>query len=268
MANDNSGDGIIMKNFALIGDGAIAKYHRKAIEHVGGKLSCIYDPDKYPENINIHDLTPIVSSIIDIRRYFHPCAQNYCVICSPSNFHRSQIQFILKNFPATTQIICEKPAFLPWEQPILDDRINIVLQLRYLPNLPESADKISVRFVRDDSYFQSWKGNPKKTGGLFYSLFIHYIDLAQRLNADFEGIVQGSGIQCRKIQKAGISDYDILNINMQGCYNLLYENILNGNGIKPTEISYLAWSLYRNSEIFGYGKNGINKTINIGHELL
>jgi len=252
--------------FALIGDGAIAKYHRKAIEHVGGELKSVIDIKYEPGidiNVGIHyfrelEYTPIYD-LYDI---------DYFVICSPSNFHRSQIQFILKNFPATTQIICEKPAFLPWEQPILDDRINIVLQLRYLPNLPESADKISVRFVRDESYFKSWKGDPKNTGGLFYSLFIHYIDLAQRLKADFEGIVEKSGEQYRKLQKIGIPDYDILNINMQYCYNSLYENIMNGNGIKPDDISYLMWLLSRNSEIYGYGKNGIKRTIKISKELL
>jgi len=80
-----------------------------------------------------------------------------------------------------------------------DEKINIVLQLRYLPNLPEKADLVSVRFVRDEAYFKSWKGDARNTGGLFYNLFIHYIDLAIMLGADFQGVVAEHGEQERFI---------------------------------------------------------------------
>lgn len=260
-----------MIKFALIGDGAIAKYHKEAIRHVGGEIKYIFDP-KYntpPSNIlrTIHFLNYV----------------DYAVICSPSYLHYSQIQEILKSGHILRGIICEKPAFLPWEPPIIDDRINIVLQLRYLPNLPEKADLVSVRFVRDEAYFKSWKGDARKTGGLFYNLFIHGIDLAIQLNANFEGKVASEGKQerwiCTKysltVGRDGNIKFvddknktDILNIDTQACYNRMYEAILDGKGIKPEELFYLNWTLRRNSEIFGYGRDGIGKTITIKNELM
>lgn len=254
--------------FVLIGDGAIAKYHRKAIEHVGGKIECIYDPGKHIGGVNLLDEIPIVNGIHRIRRYLHPKHDNYIVICSPSYMHRPQIKEILEDVPYRPHIICEKPAFLPWEQIIENDRLNIVMQLRYLPNLPTKANLVKMVYVRDKSYFNSWKGDPKNTGGLFFNLFIHGIDIANRLGADFEGVVKSDGKQERFVLSLENKKIDILNINIQDCYNRMYEAILCGNGIKPKDLFYLMWSLYRNSEIHGYGKNGMNKRIKIDKELL
>jgi len=257
-----------MLKFALIGDGQVARYHRKAIEHVGGEICCVVDP-KYDPTFNA-DTYRGVSSL----HPFHFSDTDYFVICSPSHEHYYQIKYLLDrikfSYKSTFQIICEKPAFLPWELPIDSDLINIVLQLRYLPNLPEKAEKVVAHFVRDDAYFESWKGDPKKTGGLFYNLFIHYVSLAIDLGADFEGSVQFDGVQNRWIEFGtfGLSRIDLLNIDNQDCYNRLYEAILSGNGIKPSGLFYLSWTLQRNSEIFGYSRDAIGKTIKIGRELL
>lgn len=269
-----------MLKFALVGDGAIAKYHRKAIEHINGEISYVFDP-KYNTEEDIL-----------IATHYFPHYVDYAVICSPSNFHRQQIQSILKTGHVFRGIICEKPAFLPWEPIIDSNKINIVLQLRYLPNLPEKADLVSVRFVRNEDYFKSWKGDARNTGGLFYNLFIHYIDLAIKLGADFKGLVADHGFQERWVgvkwnivthaSLAFAVDYkaagykyiddedkiDILNIGNQACYNRMYEDIIEGKGIKPKDLFYLNWILQRNSEIFGYGRNGINRTITIKNELM
>jgi len=259
-----------MSNFILIGDGSIARYHRKAIEHVGGRLAYVYDPEYRGLNIwkgvpvaGYNELPELVGKLWDLDM------EIYVVIASPSHFHREQIKFVLENFPASTKIICEKPAFLPWEIPIDNDRINICLQLQYAPILSLlKPNLIRVRFVRDDAYFKSWKGDPKKTGGLFYNLFVHYLNLAQLFDCDFEGTVATSGEQYRYVYEGIAPVVNLQAINMQNCYDLMYEAILAGNGIKPKDLFYLDWILKRNSEIFGYGKNSINKTIKIGHELL
>jgi len=286
--------------FCLVGDGAIAQYHKRAIEHVGGELSDIHiiDP-KYMAKSYVRDMGLLYSkggmnfdnySTLLTREAI--CREmvgdnlikqwsvledrfDYVVICSNSHLHREQIKTIL-NIAPKTQIICEKPAFMPWEPPICDDRINIVLQLRYLPGLPEKADLVKAVFVRDEEYFKTWKGDARKTGGLFFSLFIHYIDLAIQLGADFEGMVKVEGEQEKLIvtEKAPEKQWDIdrkidiLKIDYQTCYNRMYEDIVSGGGIKPKEIFYLNWILHRNSEIFGYGRNGMNKLIRIGKELL
>uniref|UniRef100_A0A6M3LCR2 Putative oxidoreductase family protein n=1 Tax=viral metagenome TaxID=1070528 RepID=A0A6M3LCR2_9ZZZZ len=335
--------------FALIGDGAVAKYHRKAIEHVGGELDDfnIIDPKymKYSglgnENLlySKDGMTytdfPAFLTQQTLRESFYgdqilskwwvtDDRFDYIVICSPSNMHRSQIKEIL-NICQKTQIICEKPAFLPWEPIVDSDQINICLQLQYAKDLPQKADKIIVQAVRDEAYFKSWKGDPKKTGGIFYNIFIHYIYMAHKLGADFEGRIVTEGVQERKVlsnyvheelenvgspdnprrfeleaqcidyntpiganrycertnsyhidlyDESGI-DYgywknsvDLMKIDNQACYNYMYEDIISGGGIKPRDLFYLDWLLRRNSELFGYGRNIIGKTIEIGHELL
>ena len=255
-----------MINFALIGDGAIAKYHRKAIEHVGGTLTAICDPEKYPGGVETID--GIQTFVLNDINTFLKNTIDYIVICSPSHLHREQTKFVLDNATFNTQIICEKPAFLPWEPIIDDNRINICLQLRHMPVYPDNVKKIEVCFVRGKEYFMSWKGDPKKTGGLFFNLFVHYLDLANILYADFEGTVISEGVQFRRVLSKNGTIINLLSVDMQECYNRMYEAILKGSGTKPKDLFYLDWILKRNSEIFGYGKNSIGKTIKIGHELL
>ena len=285
--------------FALIGDGQVAKCHRKAIEHVGGEIVWIVDPKHEDRSIHSSRLP------IDLEDWHHFYRKlidtiDYFVIASPSQFHRPQIKYLLSNLNSDLkdfQIICEKPAFLPWEPVICDDRINIVLQLRYFPNLPDKAEKVVAHFVRDEAYFKSWKGDPKKTGGLFFNLYIHFLDLAIQLGADFEGSVNLPDDQLPKFWetdgpsrnhrryirykrknhpeyiKCGANEYSLgmmslEDVDMQACYNSLYEDILSGGGIKPKDTFYLSWVLARNSELFGYGKDAMEKTIRIGKELL
>ena len=274
--------------FALIGDGHIARHHRKAIEHVGGVIGFVVDP-KYDATFNYNTWRGVTS--------IPQCeliSCDYFIICSPSDLHREQIKFLLSNGHGSAQIICEKPAFLPWEPIIDSDRLNIVMQLRYIKGLPVKADLVTAHFIRDEKYFYSWKGDPKKTGGLFFNLWIHHLDLSHRLNADFEGSINlpddeipstidllsnkklkpvRRSIHYRKQEQElpggqTLNIIDLQKINMQACYNAMYEDIVSGGGIKPKDIFYLSWTLQRNSEIFGYGKNGMNRLIRIGKELL
>jgi len=289
--------------FCLVGDGAIAQYHKKAIEHVGGELlgDHVLDPKFNPKlpdqefsKETCFALTSTYNDIETALSYKVNGFFDYIIICSPSHLHRLHIQKALSH-SGSVKIIVEKPAFLPWEPIIESDRLNIVLQLRYLPGLPKSADLVTSHFLRDDNYFLSWKGDPKKTGGLFYNLFIHYLDLAQRLGADFEGSLNLTDDELPKSFQSNdnrrkpllyrryisyrveddkppggnlLKILDLQKIDMQTCYNRMYEDIVSGGGIKPKDIFYLSWILERNSEIFGFGRNGMNKLIRIGKELL
>lgn len=201
----------------MIGDGRISIRHRNAIDHVGGEIKWVYDPVKYPKPpLMLQDFKGL----------------DYVVICSPSFKHREQTKLVLQLAPEC-QVIVEKPAVLPWEPIIDDDRINVVLQLRYL-DLPKKADLISVRMLRSEKYFQSWKGDFMKSGGAIYNLFIHYIDLAIRTGANFKGEICREGDQFRYIDT-----YDLFHVDMQVAYNKLYEDVLNGGGIKPKDLFLL-----------------------------
>ena len=231
--------------FGLIGDGKISERHKVAVVNNGGQITEIYDPKYNNKKIKLD------------KKFFED--KDYIIICSPSNFHRDHIKLALKY---NKKIIVEKPMVLPWESIIDDDKINVVLQLRWM-DLPSRANLIKIIMVRDKDYFKSWKGDPKNTGGLFYNLFIHYIDLATIIGANFEGLVKPEGKQVRMID-----DIDISKIDMDELYIKMYNDIVNHNkGVKPKDFFYLHWLLNRNSNIYGFGKDALNKYIYINNKL-
>lgn len=225
--------------FGLIGDGHIAQYHRAAI---GDRLINVYDP-KYCNG----QLSDSFFKNLDV-----------AVICSPSYMHYQHIKLALRN---NCKVIVEKPYILPWEPEIDDDRINIVLQLRHL-DLPDKASQVSVTMVRDEDYFKSWKGDPQLTGGIFYNLFVHYIDIANRLGADFCGKVASEGKQSRLIDGK-----DILNVDMAGLYDAMYRKILTGLGTKPKDIRYLNYVMAIYSQKYGFGRNAVGKEVYIPNQM-
>ena len=229
--------------FGLIGDGNIARRHKEAIRHVEGELAWIYDPIKYGDSSA--KLLQVPTDCI--------------VICSPSHLHREHIKTALD---CTQSVIVEKPLCLPWEPIIDDDRINVVLQCRYL-DLPESARGVTVKMVRDFSYFNTWKGNSRMTGGIFFNLFIHYIDMAIKLGADFIGRIVSEGSQVRMVDNVNLLKQDI-----QMAYNRMYEAILQGKGIKPADIMYLHYVMEKYSHEYGFGRNLMNKTVEIPRDAL
>ena len=230
--------------FGLIGDGYATQFHRKAIASIGGTVEAVYDP-KYLGSIDM----------LSFWEYFK---YDYIVICSPTHLHREHIQEALKR---DYEVIVEKPMCLPWEPIIDDDRINVVMQLRWLPQ-PKKVKNVKIVKVRDKNYFSSWKGDATKTGGLFYNLFIHYIDLALLHRATFEGMVLDKGIQ-----KFSINGIDIASPYMQEAFNSMYRDILLGKGVKPKDLYYLYWILEKKSNIYGYGKRSLNRKIVIERNL-
>jgi predicted dehydrogenase len=258
--------------FGLIGDGYIAQRHRKAIETLGGQIAKIYDPIKYKEICHnysdesekhlfqkpFHDGYPLDRPYELNESFFDDL--DYVVLCSPSNLHREQIKSALHH---NVKIICEKPYVLPWEPIIDDDRINIVLQLRWLDDLPEKADLVKIVAARGKQYFESWKGQAINTGGIFYNIFIHYIDLALRLGAKFEGKIIPEGRQER-----WVDDKSLMIMDMDKAYLNMYNDIvLNNNGVKPKDLFYLHWILNKSSDFYGYGLNAIDKTITVNTDL-
>ena len=243
-------------NFGLIGNGYISERHINAINKVGHKITKVYDP--------IACNTPPLNDFTWFKNLDNPDNffkdLDWVVICSPSHLHYEHCKLALQ-YP-NVQIVCEKPLVLPWQPVIDDDRLNIVLQLRWL-NLPEKIKQVKCTMVRGEEYFESWKGDPLKTGGLFFSLFIHYIDLALNNDAEFIGKVKYEGKQVRSVDNIDIFDFD-----MDDLYFRMYIDILQGKGVKPKDIFYLNWVLNKNSEVYGYGSAAIDKEIRIKGELL
>lgn len=224
-------------NFGLIGKGYISQYHINTIKKLGHDLAVIYDP-----------ILSDIQYLEDIFKY----NLDYVVICSPTNFHYEHIKLCLKN---NVKVICEKPLGLPWNPIIDNDNVNIVLQYEYA-NLPKKVDQVEVTMVRDEKYFESWKGNSFLTGGIFYHLFIHYFMIAINRNAKFIGKIISEGEQVRKVD-----NIDLLKINTQDLYERMYTDILSGGGIKPKNVQFLMWILDHCNFKYGMGKEIIGKTI-------
>ena len=92
--------------FGLIGDGRIAKRHKKAVNSIGGNISWIYDP--------IHkevDTTPDGYKIIHYLSKENFMLVDYAIICSPTFLHYNHIKIALQY---DVKIIVEKPMVLPW----------------------------------------------------------------------------------------------------------------------------------------------------------
>ena len=224
--NGSMAEGREMKNkkFVLMGNGYIAKVHKKVISDLGGNLINIYDPLLYGGWLD--------KSSVDNEEIFYRA--DYVVICSPTQHHRGQILQALKYLPEWGEIIVEKPMWLPSEKFIDDDRINVVLQYRWAP-IHKPIKLIKVKFIRDQDYFKTWKGDARKSGGFIFNLFIHYLDLAYLNGAGFEGVVRSEGKGYRKAD-----DIDLQGFSSEHLYRLMYESIGKGFGVKPRYI-YPLW---------------------------
>ena len=235
--------------FGLIGDGRIAERHKKAVNLIGGSISWIYDPPRYREV----DITPDGYAVIHSLTKENFMLVDCVIICSPTHLHYDHLEIALQH---DVKIIVEKPMVLPWQPVIDNDAISVVLQLRWLP-LPTKADKVFIKAARNEAYFVGWKGNPEMTGGLFFDLFIHYIDLARRLGAEFEALVLSEGPQERYVD-----EIDLMNIDMDTAYENMYRDIVFKNkGVKPTDVAQLHWLLGRFTERFGSGKEILGQRI-------
>lgn len=223
------------KKFVLMGNGYIAKVHKKIIGNLGGQIINIYDPEKYGGWID--------KSSVDNEEIFYRA--DYVVICSPTQYHREQILLALKYMPEWGQVICEKPMCLPSEEFIDNDRINIVMQYRWAP-IHKRIKLIKVRFIRDQAYMDSWKGDPQKTGGFIFNLFIHYLDLAFLSGAGFEGEVRSEGKGYRTAD-----DIDLQSFSADYLYRCMYSSIAEGFGVKPRHILPLWNYLYQRLKNMG-----------------
>jgi UDP-N-acetyl-2-amino-2-deoxyglucuronate dehydrogenase len=110
-------------------------------------------------------------------------------ILTPNHLH---IPMVKKCLEKGKRVLCEKPLGISIEEVESlpnDGSVFCVLQLRKrLPkdiSRPKEVD-LKLNFHRDQSYWDGWKGDESKSGGILYNLGIHYIDyLIQLLGDDY-----------------------------------------------------------------------------------
>jgi UDP-N-acetyl-2-amino-2-deoxyglucuronate dehydrogenase len=156
-------------NYAIIGKGFIYPRHVQAIEATGGKVLMTCDTRFNETNPDFTDW---------LEMYNHPKFKEVdtVVICTPNYLHSTMArEAILKG----KKVICEKPLSINGTDGL--EGVVPVLQLRYHPQLQNIKNiatlHVTAKMFRDEVYWNSWKGNPVKSGGILYNLGIHYLDL-------------------------------------------------------------------------------------------
>jgi UDP-N-acetyl-2-amino-2-deoxyglucuronate dehydrogenase len=192
------------KNFALIGAaGYIAPRHMQAIKTTGNQLLAAFDPndsvgviDSHFPNADFFTEFERFDRHVDLRRRAGNGGQiDYVAICSPNYLHDSHMRFALRS---GAHAICEKPLVLnPWNIDGLQDierdtgkRVNTILQLRLHPSIValreqvqrgphDRKHEVDLAYVtsRGHWYLQSWKGDPKKSGGIATNIGVHFFDM-------------------------------------------------------------------------------------------
>jgi len=183
--------------------GYIAPRHMRAIAETGNRVTAALDPNDsvgiidsyFPETHFFTEFERFDRHIDKLRRQNSIDKIDFFSICSPNFLHDSHIRFALRS---GGDAICEKPLVLnPWNLDGLADierdtgqRIHTVLQLRLHPAIVELRDRVAAaprdkKFEVDLTYvtarglwyYQSWKGESNKSGGIATNIGVHFFDM-------------------------------------------------------------------------------------------
>jgi len=204
-----------MANFALIGAaGFIAPRHMQAIHETGNSLVAAVDPhdcvgriDSYfPDARFFTEIERFDRYLEKLRRGPEEERVQYVSVCTPNYLHDAHVRLALR---VRANAICEKPLVLsPWNLDALADleaeygsRVYTVLQLRLIERLrnlraeiqasgSSSRRDVCLSYVtrRGSWYDVSWKGNPRKSGGVSMNIGVHFFDLVLWLFGDADRI--------------------------------------------------------------------------------
>ena len=217
-----------MKRFALIGAaGYIAPRHMQAVRDTNNSLAVAYD---------VNDSVGIIDSFFPEAAFFTVFEKfetfvdleamagrplDYISIATPNDLHAPHMRFALRH---GADAICEKPLVL---DPNDIDRlqqveretgktVSTILQLRLHDNVIALKQKVAERLAAEPShrfsvdltyltsrgkwYFQSWKGEPPRAGGIAANIGIHFFDM---LSFVFGDVAESRVTACRDDAASG-----------------------------------------------------------------
>jgi len=209
-------------NFGLIGAaGYIANRHLKAIKETGNRLIAAFDPN---DSVGILDgYFPEANFFTEFERFDRHIDKlkrkqkgiDYMSICSPNYLHDAHIRFALRN---NAHAICEKPIVLnPWNVDALEEvekegnkKIFTILQLRLHPAIIALRKKyddqtqsavadVDITYItsRGNWYYQSWKGDVAKSGGIATNIGVHFFDMISWIFGKWlSSLVHGNNPDC------------------------------------------------------------------------
>ncbi|MFT5721796.1 MAG: UDP-N-acetyl-2-amino-2-deoxyglucuronate dehydrogenase [Motiliproteus sp.] len=194
-----------MKKFALVGAaGYIAPRHMNAIKQTGNDLVAALDKN---DSVGVVDsYFPEASFFTEFERFDRHIDLlkrkskkiDYVSIASPNYLHDSHIRFALRN---GADAICEKPLVLnPWNIEGLGAvekdtgcKVYNILQLRLHPSIIALREKVKAHLAKEPDkifdvdltyltsrgnwYFNSWKGDDNKSGGIATNIGVHFYDM-------------------------------------------------------------------------------------------
>ncbi|MFK8068868.1 MAG: Gfo/Idh/MocA family oxidoreductase [Gammaproteobacteria bacterium] len=200
------------QRFGLIGAaGYVAPKHMQAMKDTGSELVTLLDKsdsagivDSYFPKADFFTEFERFDRHVDLlRRSGKPL--DYISICSPNYLHDSHIRFALRS---GANVICEKPLVLnPWNIDGLIEaekgsgcRVSTILQLRLHESVIELKNKIAssaadeifdvdLTYItsRGSWYFQSWKGDIEKSGGIATNIGVHFFDMLHFVFGELKG---------------------------------------------------------------------------------
>ena len=182
--------------FAVVGCGRISNRHIQSIKkNPNAELYAICD-------INLKKLEEVKKSNSEIEKIYNNFNdllrdKNVDVIniCTPSYLHP---EMVIKAVSNGKTVLCEKPLGLDYKNSLKTveaakskkKNVFICFQNRYNPPISylkkilgeRKLGKIlminaTVRWYRDDSYYNDWHGERKLGGGILFNQAIHYIDI-------------------------------------------------------------------------------------------
>ena len=306
----------MMKNFALIGAaGYVAPRHMKAIKDTGNNLIAAYDINdsvgivdsyfpkcaffKQYELFERHlSKKRAFSNTGDLEKDYPKGKLDYVSICTPNYLHDAHIRFGLRE---GADVICEKPIVLnPWNIDALEfaeketgNKIYNILQLRLhdaIIALKKRVDEgpkdkiydVDLTYItsRGNWYYTSWKGDPRKSGGVATNIGVHFYDMLGWIFGDVkQNIVHISSHD----RVAGYLEFDkakvryFLSINVNTLPNEIRESgkrtyrslTMEGEEVEFSEgFTELHTASYRHIlEGKGFGLEDARKCIQIVHDI-
>jgi len=260
-----------MKNFALIGLGGIASRHRAAIKDNEGYLAAACDID-IKKRIDWESYRGICYLVSDYKMVDSMREINWVSICTPNDLHYEMAKYFADN---GYKVICEKPFVLKPEQcDTFDNNVFVVHQLRFDDDLKRLKKRLAdikfnhyakmvISIHRGQEYWNSWKGQIERSGGLLFNIGVHYIDLLcwlfgemkdydftgnhrqcagtlkfEKVTADFTLSLEAEkDNQKRYLIINGLEEINLAR-NLESLHSKVYKEALEGKGIHPKDIKY------------------------------
>jgi len=267
------------KKFAVIGKGFIYNLHAEAVTKIGGKIVDVVDESNGPDTW---------------KEIVKKTKADCMVILAPNHLHFEMARFSAEN---GKMVLCEKPLTLKSEEARILAKypdIFTVCQLRYHPLVRklklalyrnevsgagseikkgeedksssspssrkgDSVIEMDISVHRDEDYWKSWKGKLESSGGVIFTLGIHYFDLLLYLFGEpveistksltdkkGEGIIKGKNYLCNwrisaeapKDSQNRLFKINGINYDFSSKENLhlyVYKDLLERKGITPEE---------------------------------